>query len=75
MGSPPRSLKLSLLSVLLVELAWQLHPQWRHSFGAKSVSMLVKVQSTLLSGKKQSGSRVPENFGGVLMRRSESPLK
>ena len=45
MGSPPRSLKLSLLSVLLVELAWQLHPQWRHSFGAKSVPMLVKVQS------------------------------
>jgi hypothetical protein len=56
-------------------MAWQLHPQWRHSFGAKSVLMLVKVQSTLLSGKKQSGSRVPENFGGVLMRRSELPLK
>jgi hypothetical protein len=56
-------------------MAWQLHPQWRHSFGAKSVLMLVTVQSTLLSGKKQSGSRVPEDFGGVLMRRSELPLK
>jgi hypothetical protein len=56
-------------------MAWQLHPQWHHSFGAKSALMLVKVQSTLLSGKKQSGSRVPENFGGVLIRRLAFPLK
>ena len=35
----------------------------------------MKAQSTLLSGKKQSGSRVPENFGGVLIRRSAFPLE
>jgi hypothetical protein len=41
-------------------------PQWFHSFGAKSVLMLGKLQSRSLSGKKQSGLPAQENFGGAL---------
>jgi hypothetical protein len=52
-----------------------LGPQWSHSFGPKSVSMLGKLQNILLPGRKLSGAQGQGNFGGALMPHSALPLR